>query len=704
MAQGQTAYTYRLWFDGDPASERTGTMTGNLFDMEVAIDNLDSWFHTLHFQTRDADGDWSMPISRFFLIVPDEEGSDRTIAGQLYRYWFDGDVQTEQTGTMTDNLLEMELPVDSLDDWFHTLHFQTCDADGDWSMPISKAFVIAPKLTSDKDVTGCPYRYWFDEDTTSTEGHMPGNVLELQIPVGSLADGGHVLYFQVQNREGYWSPIASGEFSVLNNTLIIRVGRGGLVAYGDREIREGEGQFSPDLGDTVTLTLSPDVCYRVDGVTANNDDVSGQLELNTTVPWGRQTLALTVDNVTHVDVSFKGHEERFTVDGLHYLVNGPDENYAILTGSDDDVQHATVPEVTSYRDSTWTLTTIDDHAFADKESLLSAEIPTTVTTTGRDLFSGSPHLAAIVWKSTLPLSADNAGELVNPNLLLYTIDPTQVPGSVINIVNLNNLKASHIVLTDAEGTGDFYCPVAFTANDITYTHNYQQQTQEYLCQGWEALTLPFDVQDIRHETQGAIYPFGALSDDDVTDGWRPFWLFAFTPDNHFVEAESIRANTPSIISMPNEAQLWDDYILKGRVTFHATNAEVQPTAEARGVESAERIFLPNYRQGEVTDALLLNVSDAFDQYAEGSVFTTGRRMAHPFEAYFLTDSGVKQFRVIDLITDGVKGVESSKLKGESSVDAVYDLAGRRVGISALNLLRSGRKGLYIANGKKVVKK
>ena len=108
IARGQTTYNYRYWFDGIPDSQQTGTMTGNLFEMEMPTDGLDDWFHTLHFQVCDADGDWSSPISRTFIIVPDEVRPDRTIAGQPYRYWFDGEL-TPRTAAYTTSIVGIDI-------------------------------------------------------------------------------------------------------------------------------------------------------------------------------------------------------------------------------------------------------------------------------------------------------------------------------------------------------------------------------------------------------------------------------------------------------------------------------------------------------------------------------------------------------------------------------------------------------------------
>ena len=76
-----------------------------------------------------------------------------------------------------------------------------------------------------------------------------------------------------------------------------------------------------------------------------------------------------------------------------------------------------------------------------------------------------------------------------------------------------NGTASSVVLAD-DG-GKFYCPQAFTANSISYTHNYSMETGGN-GKGWETIVLPFDVKKITHTTKGEIVPFMAYTDVNGT--------------------------------------------------------------------------------------------------------------------------------------------------------------------------------------------
>ena len=127
-----------------------------------------------------------------------------------------------------------------------------------------------------------------------------------------------------------------------------------------------------------------------------------------------------------------------------------------------------------------------------------------------------------------------------------------------------NGLAEKITLNDGFA---FCCPKEFSTKNISYAHNYQMETGKGESAGWETIALPFDVQKISHETKGELIPF-ANYDKGATK--KPFWLYSLS-SNGFIKASGIRANTPYIISMPNNDYYAPDYNLSGKITFTASN-------------------------------------------------------------------------------------------------------------------------------------
>ena len=237
-------------------------------------------------------------------------------------------------------------------------------------------------------------------------------------------------------------------------------------------------------------------------------------------------------------------------------------------------------------------------------------------------------IAAIVWENSYALTADMLQGINNPNLLVYVNEPSLAPQGIQNVVV--NGQAQEIVLTDADtGNNNWYCPQAFTAERIRYTRNFGQQTEVGVSRGWESIALPFTVQEITHESKGQITPFGA-------NGTKHFWLRGYSPDGLY-SAATLEANKPYVISMPNNTVVYPDaYNLNGRVTFSASNTTVPatPPLEEMMVVRDNIIMMPTFQyipQNEYIYAV--NVGQARDRYAEGSVFARDLRDVRPFEAY-----------------------------------------------------------------------
>lgn len=394
----------------------------------------------------------------------------------------------------------------------------------------------------------------------------------------------------------------------------------------------------------------------------------------------------------------------FEVNGIFYRVHNQGEHKVTVAHVMYAQEELYLSDMVEYARTKWNVTALGEMAFADLHEVRVIGIPESIDSVSVNLFNHCPHLAAILWKAKVPLTTAAMGQFNNPNLLFYTSKTTNVPSNVTNVIDMTTYVADKIVLSDAEGGGnDFYCPEPFRVKDISYTHRYEQETKTGTCQGWESIVVPFDVQTYTHETKGEIYPFMTLLDEQIElDGDKPFWLYTFTSNDEFVEAEGIRANTPYIISMPNDSDYWDDYILRGRITFSAKNIEVYPTRQAMFIESCERVFMPNYENAdyENPDMFLLNVGDAYEGHLPGSVFSSERpaRKARPFEAYFIYMGVHPAKRYIDIFRSGVNAIREIPVSVQTK-EGVYDLMGRK-----LNKNAQLPKGIYIIDGKKMMVK
>ena len=114
-----------------------------------------------------------------------------------YRYWFDGDESTMQTGSSDNSAWQMDLDIGALDANFHIMHFQVKDAKGVWSVPMTRYFIkLAQKQTTNIE-------YWFDNDTKKKFVLASGG--KADIDVSALAEGMHIMHLQASTSGASYS-------------------------------------------------------------------------------------------------------------------------------------------------------------------------------------------------------------------------------------------------------------------------------------------------------------------------------------------------------------------------------------------------------------------------------------------------------------------------------------------------------------------
>ena len=334
--------------------------------------------------------------------------------------------------------------------------------------------------------------------------------------------------------------------------------------------------------------------------------------------------------------------------------------------------------------------------------MLSFVSPKELTSAGGRLFADCSRLAAVVWNADVILKDNTFEGVNNPNLLLYVKKSKYKPSGISNVVV--DGTAESIVLKDSkEGNANFYCPKAFTATNISYTHDFKQQTAVGVTRGWETLTLPFTVQKITHESHGALKPFDAEGEG------KPFWLMKLEEDG-LKNVTTIEANQPYVISMPNNANVYaEEYNQGGMVTFAAENAEV-PVTDPQDNSGVGMTLRPVYQQlSKATGVYALNVGEELDGNPEGSIFKSDYRDVRPFEVYLIHSGNTSRVIALSRLGggDGTTGINDAMLRkydeSPDEVVKVYSLSGAMLKQGKRNeVIKNLPKGIYIINNKKVV--
>ncbi len=444
-------------------------------------------------------------------------------------------------------------------------------------------------------------------------------------------------------------------------TLSIKSSAFGSVKYGDVVTTNRTETFSVREGTSATMTFTPDDNGRLHSITLNGTDITKEL-VN-----GQYTISdIRADQ--SVEAEFVEDITKVTNAGVAYTVTSyDDQTVVVAAGNYGNV--LTVPASFTAKEKTWTVVGIDEDALKDNTTL-----------------------AAIIWNPEVVFTA----KVSNPNLLLYVKDAQYAPTTIQNVV-VNN-QAENIVLVEAASGNDFYCPQAFTAKRISYEHNYSMISGYKTCQGWETLVLPFDVTMMINAKGQELTPY---SNWQYGNSQRPFWLYEMTAQG-WKAGSGIKANTPYIISMPNNEMYDVSFNQTGNIQFIGTNVEVKASTDMTTGQHGNKRLVANYQTQEAsTDIYALNVSNEWSQNAatevEGSAFIRSLRSVHPFEAY-LTVEGSNAPWAIPIFESLPTGInEKLIVNSEKFATATdwYTIDGRKL------QGEPKKAGIYIFKGKKV---
>ena len=189
VAQGQTDYEYRYWFDKDEANMQTGTFTPGSLHLDVDLSTLDASLHMIHIQVKDSEGEWSSPVSRYFVR--------KATAFTPLVYWLDNQVQPSEMSAQSGHF---DLDVSALDDGIHLLRLQLSQLTEGSSSPVSKFFFKMP-LSNQTSLLS-----WFDSDHEHVKKLEYNGGKPFLLDVSEIADGFHVLYLQAMGKGGLSMP------------------------------------------------------------------------------------------------------------------------------------------------------------------------------------------------------------------------------------------------------------------------------------------------------------------------------------------------------------------------------------------------------------------------------------------------------------------------------------------------------------------
>lgn len=680
------------FFDTDPGHGQGRTLTEvreGEQQLALSTDGLSEGAHILFLRTQTDDGVWSSTEAHPFYVSK----ALPTRPTQV-EYFFDTDpgYGKGQHVAATEGENNLTLSLGDLGYGAHILFTRVSDDQGGWSAVEAHPFFICDREGF------VAMEYYFDTDPGQGQGTpvtLPlyfrnSDPLVISAPTDELLPGDHTINLRGMDKEGNWSEITTRSFRI--NGPELELAKEVQYAYNGRYV----SMSSETEGATIRYTLDGSEPTASSPAYTGATDVGGLVTIRAIA----MKEGLNPSNPTQLAVPcyYDGEVAQVRTAGTLVEAFGWCDAQEIerlaVKGNLDDTDYATLRTLQALRhvDLKEVVTanqSIPDNALA-ATGLVTAELPTALTSAGAMLFAGCEQLAAIGWNANIAVPSVTLQGIDNPNLLLYVGQAAQAQQTGIRNIVANG-QAESITLSDAEGNANFFALRPFVAERISYAHIYGLETGYSELYGWETLSLPFDVQTITHETRGRLTPFAQATGSRDE---HPFWLCQLTAGG-WQEAPSVQANVPYIVAMPNNEVYSDQYQLAGQVTYAATNVNV-PATVANEAQSGTTRFLPTTLSVAASDQVYALNRDRYEEYREGSVFVRNLREVRPFEAYCSsTVAGPHLMPIKDGMSTGIRSMDNEMVNAKWSNGKCFDLSGRQIN-------RVVKKGVYIVNGKKVL--
>lgn len=258
VARGQTAYSYRYWFDNNLATLQTGSTTGETA-IEISISTLTKGaVHALHLQGLDTREKWSPVHTQYFFIAKDADTETATA-----RYWYDNDETTVQTAPTTNGLINLD--ISHLNIGTHSVHYQTFNAAGEAS-PVHTQYFYMNEL----QLLTLSCKIWIDDDEANAQiFDLTEDDIELDAEGWSI--GTHDLHVILLDPNGTWLAETSTTFEIPipTETITLAKATGGTYCPSmDLDFRDITG-----LKAYIAVGFDPEAyvvwIMRVDHVPAN---------------------------------------------------------------------------------------------------------------------------------------------------------------------------------------------------------------------------------------------------------------------------------------------------------------------------------------------------------------------------------------------------------------------------------------------------
>ena len=147
------------WFDDETERREFTNAGGNA--MLIDVSHLKEGLHSFNAMLVSDNGTPSMPVSRTFIKMPQPTTNDST----TLKFWIDGAEYSQQKVAYGNEVVDLELDVDTLGVGMHHLQVQAITKSGSMSNIVSRYFMRMP---GDENDGVMAYRYWVNDDNAES--------------------------------------------------------------------------------------------------------------------------------------------------------------------------------------------------------------------------------------------------------------------------------------------------------------------------------------------------------------------------------------------------------------------------------------------------------------------------------------------------------------------------------------------------------
>ncbi len=213
VVSGQSViHSYEYWFNSNTSDKIMEAITPAVsYELEVqaSASHLPDGLNTFTVRFKDNLGQWSSPLTRFFVKLPETHVSTepKNIVAWEYRL-NDNPFVKQNVPPSSSFILEEELTTNDLPDGLNSFTVRFKDNFGNWSSLLTRFFVKIPEQQFSvvpKKIVACEYRLNNEETVKQKIAPVANFVLEQQIDASQLPDGLNVFMVRFCDDLGNWS-------------------------------------------------------------------------------------------------------------------------------------------------------------------------------------------------------------------------------------------------------------------------------------------------------------------------------------------------------------------------------------------------------------------------------------------------------------------------------------------------------------------